>query len=285
MFWGFLLRLWIGAFIAPFAFSLVLAPLLWLAGRTMRRDEARPSLLTYPVIVVTAAAQWYFWGLWAAYCAALVVARTAHPEVTHTWLYYAVAVQSVLTPIAYLAAKERASAQSQREIQGITSGTLLYSGVAIVAFVVFVFWPGLMRVPYGWAIDAPGAVVQEAEKDDPLTRVLEPKYLADLDAWVARGPVFREGEKVDDAAVKARVQPVVETCGKLVMLTATAKEKTAFLTTDRAEFDFRVDVCTKMTVNRLHEQPQFQKPELVRAVCDSSIPVFRRLCVRSGLRK
>jgi hypothetical protein len=97
--------------------------------------------------------------------------------------------------------------------------------------------------------------------------------------------MFREGEKDDAAAIKVRVQPVVQTCGKLMMGTATPQQKVAFLTTDRGELDFRVDVCTKMTVNRLHEQPEFQKPELVRAICDSSIPVFRRLCVRSGLRR
>jgi hypothetical protein len=96
--------------------------------------------------------------------------------------------------------------------------------------------------------------------------------------------MFREGEREDTAAIQARMRPVVQTCGKLMMATATAQQRVTFLTTDRGEFDFRVDVCTKMTVNRLHAQPEFQKPELVRAICNSSILVFRQLCVRSGLR-
>lgn len=91
--------------------------------------------------------------------------------------------------------------------------------------------------------------------------------------WVARGPLW-EGEKVDDA------------CGKLVMLTATAREKAAFLKTERSEFDIRVDICTNMTVNRLHAQPAFQKPDLVRVICDeSSVSLYRRLCIRSGRRR
>jgi hypothetical protein len=58
MFWGFLARLWVGAFIAPFVFSLMLVPLSLMA-LTMRRGETapRPSLLTYPMMVVSVGAQ------------------------------------------------------------------------------------------------------------------------------------------------------------------------------------------------------------------------------------
>jgi hypothetical protein len=72
---------------------------------------------------------------------------------------------------------------------------------------------------------------------------------------------------------------------QLIMVTATAQQRVTFQTTERGEFDFRLDVCSKMTINRLHEQPQFQKPELVQQICNSTIPVFRELCVRSGLKK
>src|SRR5882724_5381874 len=136
MFWGFVLRLWIGAVIVPFALGLLLVPLMGLAGLTIRRGEARPTLLTYPLMGLAAVAQVYFWGLWAAYCAALVVSRTALPEVTHKSLYYAVAVLSALAPLGYLMGKERIGA-TEREAQRIGSGTMLYSGIVIVAFGLF----------------------------------------------------------------------------------------------------------------------------------------------------
>ena len=151
---------------------------------------------------------------------------------THTWLYYAVAVQSVVTPLGYLMAKEQ-SVATEREVRSIQLGTMLYSSFAVLAFVVFVLRPGFMRIPYGWAIDVPG--VQETEKDDPAQRALEEKYLGELDAWVASGPLW-EGQKVDDAVVRARIQPALETRRKLLMLTATAEEKAAFAKPVRGEF-------------------------------------------------
>jgi hypothetical protein len=38
----------------------------------------------------------------------------------------------------------------------------------------------------------------------------------------------------------------------------------AFSTVNRADFDFRVDVCSKMTVNRVYKQPEFENPNLVK---------------------
>lgn len=292
MFWGFVARLFVGSFLVPFAFGLLLIPLMWLMSLTMRGgDQPRATPLTYPAMALTGIAQLYFWGLWAAYCAALVVSRTATPGVTHKWLYYLVAFVSLTSPFGYMMHKEQVAA-TQRQAQSIASGTMFYSGAAIVAFAVFVFWPGLIQTPYGWAnvILAP---LELAETASPAQQALEERYLADLDAWVARGAIFREGEKVDEAAVQARVRPALETCRKLVTLTATPGEKAEFSKTDNSrivqgrydEYDMRVDVCTSMTINRVHAQPNFQKPDLVRMVCDESrVSVYRRLCVRSGLR-
>jgi hypothetical protein len=285
MFGGFILRLLIGAFVAPFAFSFMVVPLKLVVvsiGRRLTSGATSPAWLTYVVLSLITPAQLYFWGLWAAYCAALAVSRAAYPEVTHSWFYYAAALLSVVLPLAWLRGKEREMASSQRHARFVDAGTALYSSVAIVAFVVFVFWPGVMRTPYGWALDRT-TDVRALPALDATERALEQKYFADLDAWVARGPLFQPGEQGNDAAVKARIQPMAETCGKLVMLTASANER-ALLMSNRTEFDFRVDVCTKMTINRLHAQPEFQNPELVRVICNSSNLVFRRLCVRSGLR-
>jgi hypothetical protein len=71
---------------------------------------------------------------------------------------------------------------------------------------------------------------------------------------------------------------VVETCGKLVMLTTDTLEKIALATTQREEFHFRVDVCTKMTVNRVYPQPEFEKKEIIVMICDESkVMLFRKL--------
>jgi hypothetical protein len=69
------------------------------------------------------------------------------------------------------------------------------------------------------------------------------------------------------------------------MLTVSASEKVALSTTQREEFHFRVDVCTKMTVNRVHPQPEFKKKEIVKMLCDESkVILFKKLCSGSGLR-
>jgi hypothetical protein len=40
------------------------------------------------------------------------------------------------------------------------------------------------------------------------------------------------------------------------------------MTSQRDEFHFRVDVCMSMTVNRVHKQPNFEKSQLIEAICD-----------------
>jgi len=55
----------------------------------------------------------------------------------------------------------------------------------------------------------------------------------------------------------------------------------------RDELDFRVDVCTKMTANRVYKQPEFENPEGVKMICWDTHPyhrVFVRLCEHDGLR-
>jgi len=111
-----------------------------------------------------------------------------------------------------------------------------------------------------------------AEKS--ATEQLEEKYFQTLDGWVKKGGPIKELQDT-----------VVKTCGKLVMLTASTPEKVALSTTKRADFHHRVDVCTKMTVNRVHPQPEFEKKEIVRMICDESEEdLFKKLCRRYGFR-
>ncbi len=266
MFWGFVLRLLVGAFLAPIVFSFMVVPLLGLLSLTVRKDASKLSPIGYPIFALLFLAQFYFWGMWAAYCAALAVFRA--PDVTHAWLYYIVAFLFVTAPVGYLTSKELASAGSVREVRGIQGGATLYSGFAIVAFVAFSVWPGLMVFPYGWFI---GLTVPTEGR---AARALEEQYFRTLDGWVTRGGPIEEVQGT-----------VVWTCGKLVMLDATPSEKVRLSTSEREEFHFRVDVCMQMTVNRVHPQPVLQKKEMVTMICDTSgRPLFTRLCKQSGLR-
>lgn len=111
-----------------------------------------------------------------------------------------------------------------------------------------------------------------AEKS--ATEQLEEKYFQTLDGWVKKGGPINELQDT-----------VVKTCGKLVMLTASTSEKVALSTTKKDDFHHRVDVCTKMTVNRVHPQPELKKKEIVRMICDESKEdLFEKLCKRYGFR-
>lgn len=113
-----------------------------------------------------------------------------------------------------------------------------------------------------------------AHGEDSLAQKLEAKYFATLNGWVKQGGPVNELQDI-----------VVKTCGKLVWLTADTSEKLTLPITQREEFDFRVDVCTKMTANRVYPQPEFEKKEIVSMICDKSkVALFRKLCKQSGLR-
>lgn len=100
-------------------------------------------------------------------------------------------------------------------------------------------------------------------------------YLTRLDTWVSSGGKPTDAQRV-----------VVETCGLLVMVTASASEATAFMKERRDDLDFRVDVCSKLTVTRVHPQPEFTKPEIRKIVCEAmpkEQAIFGTLCKRAGL--
>lgn len=106
------------------------------------------------------------------------------------------------------------------------------------------------------------------------TDKLEDQYFSTLDDWVKGGGQVNELQN-----------SVVRTCGKIILLTVSTSKKLSLSTTQKEEFHFRVDVCTKMTVNRAHPQPEFKDKEMVKMICDDSkIIAFKKLCHNSGLR-
>jgi hypothetical protein len=92
-------------------------------------------------------------------------------------------------------------------------------------------------------------------------------YVKRLDASVSSG-----------ADIKTVQSEVPERLGKLVLTQAGAFERIQVLTFFRDEFDFRVDVCLKMTANRLYKQPEFEKPEMVTTICPvQRLTISRRI--------
>jgi hypothetical protein len=273
MFWDFVIRLLVGAFVAPIAFSFMLVPLASLLGLTMRGAGAQPSpIRTYPIFALLFLVQMYFWGLWAAYCSSLAVTRaTFDAGAGFHWLYYVVAFLFVMAPLGYLTSMERRSASSSGDAHHVQWGAGLYSGLTIIAFVAFAVSPRLMNLipAYGWVALWNFPV----EGQSQVLRSLEESYFGTLDSWVTRGGPTEEWQK-----------SVLDTCGKLVMMGLSPGERLRLATVRRDEYGFRVDVCAKMTANRVHSQPEFLNKKLVAEICDDKqVDLFPKLCARSGL--
>jgi hypothetical protein len=97
-----------------------------------------------------------------------------------------------------------------------------------------------------------------------------------LDKWVGGGG--------DASTLNSEV---VTDCNNLVLSQAGALERLELLFIFRDELHFRIGVCTKMTVNRVYKQPEFENSKIVNMICDDPKPfheLFHRLCRRSGLR-
>jgi hypothetical protein len=267
MFWGFVLRLFIGDLVAVFAFSLMVVVLLRLLQPTATKGEWKVPPADYLRLGLLMLAQLYFWGMWAAYCAGLAWVRSFQQGIATTLLYYAIAFLFLSGPIGYLASEEQKVADSSHEAHGIRRGAVLYGAFTTVAFIIFALWPPVMVVPYGWFVSL--TVPTEGRVADALNE----GYFRVLDGWVARGGPENE---IQDT--------VLRTCGKLVMASASTGERIALSTTRREDFHFMAGVCAKMTVNRVYPQPDLTTKN-VAAVCDhSGVPLFAALCKRSGLR-
>lgn len=147
----FNLMLLVAGFLAVFVFSLgVMACLAPLA--LFPRAQNLPKAAGYPFVTLAGAFQVYFWGFWAAYCVALTMSFTKKPDVTWNWLYWVTAFGWSISLVGWFAHKERQSSTSAEDARGTERGAVIYSLIALVAFVVFAFAPSLMRVPYGWAL-------------------------------------------------------------------------------------------------------------------------------------
>lgn len=120
------------------------------------KAKSPPKLVMLPLLGIAGIYQIYFWGFWSAFCVAMTIKFTHKPEVTWNWLYWIAGFIWCTSLIGWLAHKEKQSSRSLEEAREIQKGTTLYSLIAIVAFLVFAFFPSLMLTPYGWALKAIG---------------------------------------------------------------------------------------------------------------------------------
>jgi hypothetical protein len=138
-------------FLAVFIFSVGLmacvAPMALFA-----KSENPPKAFMLPLIGIAGIYQIYFWGFWSAFCVTMTIRFTQKPEVTWDWLYWITGFMECTSVIDWLAHKERQGSRSLAEVRGIQRGTMLYSLIAILAFLVFAFAPSLVLPPYGWAL-------------------------------------------------------------------------------------------------------------------------------------
>ena len=118
------------------------------------KSERSPKAIVLPLTGIAALYQFYFWALWSAFCVALSYKYTLRPEVTWDWIYFVSGFMWCLTLIGWLRHKERSLESHAGTLK--QAGTLFYTIVAIVGFLVFAIWPSLMIVPFGWVLDLIG---------------------------------------------------------------------------------------------------------------------------------
>lgn len=116
------------------------------------------------------------------------------------------------------------------------------------------------------------AFIDRKSEGEKAIEFLQKRYLDKLDEW-AKNPSME--------TIKTGVQ---KNCAGLVFVSATPDEAKQFAQgKERDEWDFRVDVCTKMTVNRIYPQVEFKNPKIVEMICKEGIPIFREMCRRYKL--
>lgn len=97
---------------------------------------------------------------------------------------------------------------------------------------------------------------------------MEKLYLEQLRGWIK-----------NDGRPETVQDRVIAPCSKLVILTATKQETTAFLAKEKMEeYDFRASFCMKATIHQKFPQPEFQNDEMIKKICSGKIRAIRLIC-------
>lgn len=148
-FWRMIGRFIIANFLVILIFSFYLSgfflltyPLLALSQKLRSGFSTIISIL---VILILGLVQIYFWAIWAAYLSTNVQFYIDSPSVKNNWIYYAAGFFAVGGPLGWLSHKESQTAQNPEETKNIQSGTVYYSLISFVAFIIFCIWPNSMN--------------------------------------------------------------------------------------------------------------------------------------------
>lgn len=101
---------------------------------------------------------------------------------------------------------------------------------------------------------------------------LEQKYWSILDSYANSTKIGKAGGQI-----------IFDTCGKLTLSTASYIEKAAFTAGfKQEEYDFRVNVCAKATINSVHPQPEFssKNKDITDQICAEDKSFIYEICNR-----
>ena len=141
---------WVGLMVFSLGLVASMLPLL-----PFVKSEKPPTVVMVFAIFLMAVFQIYFWGLWSAYCVALVMKYTQMEGVTMNWLYWVCGFLWCTALIGWLSSKEQ-HGQSFEKTKDIQKGTAFYKLTAIVGYLIFAFSPNLAFYPYGWFMKITG---------------------------------------------------------------------------------------------------------------------------------
>lgn len=146
-YWKMLLYLGIGAFIAAFLFvRLAVFATILIVGLTKEAVKDRYGstgklILITPLFIISIGLQFYFWVLWASFCAFNVFYFMGSPLVTYKWLYYLTGFIALSPPLSYIAYRENGMEDySKNEIKGAG----IYFLISTAAYLLFCIFPKLL---------------------------------------------------------------------------------------------------------------------------------------------
>lgn len=156
-YWRMLLRFLISDFAALIIFSFfviaLLLPLVPIGLLGEKLNSGVSAALSIPFLIIAGAGQLYFWMLWASYCTFTIKHYMDSPTVTHNWLYYLTGFFAVSAPIGWLGNKE-SQGQNYEDRKNTQKGTVYYSLIAIICYIVFCIWTNLLDYKYiSWVND------------------------------------------------------------------------------------------------------------------------------------
>ncbi len=140
MFLKFFLDLFLISIIFPFIYSLIIIPISKLLITSISEKESK-NIIVQAIVILIFLINVYILSGWSAYVAFHVLMYTSLPGIPNVWLYYTVGFFLCYGPLGYMAVKGRL---------GEDINSILYIIIAMIAYIIFLIFPILMKLLYGW---------------------------------------------------------------------------------------------------------------------------------------